>query len=59
MGSCHAVEKAVVRSGKAWISTTRLSEGKVEALRACVTSYRVTEEDLRALVDALGEAVGR
>jgi len=45
----------VVGSGRAWISTARLSNG-VTALRACITNYRTTETDLDDLVDALGQA---
>jgi len=45
----------VVRSGKAWISVCRLAGG-LSALRACITSYRTTADDLDALVDALEAA---
>jgi glutamate/tyrosine decarboxylase-like PLP-dependent enzyme len=49
------VAALVVRSGRAWISTARLSNG-VTALRACITNYRTTEADLDDLVDALRQA---
>jgi glutamate/tyrosine decarboxylase-like PLP-dependent enzyme len=51
--SVHAVERAVLESGEAWISSVRLGEPPLEALRACITSYRTGEEDLRALVRIL------
>jgi glutamate/tyrosine decarboxylase-like PLP-dependent enzyme len=45
----------VIASGQAWISTTRVGVGK-PVLRACITNYRTTSEDLKILVNALGEA---
>lgn len=50
-----AVAREVVASGEAWLSTTRLG-GERAALRACITSYRTSPEDVRALVRVLGEA---
>jgi glutamate/tyrosine decarboxylase-like PLP-dependent enzyme len=50
-----AVAREVVASGEAWLSTTRLG-GDRAALRACITSYRTSPEDVRALVRVLGEA---
>ncbi|HEX8071840.1 MAG TPA: aminotransferase class V-fold PLP-dependent enzyme [Pyrinomonadaceae bacterium] len=50
-----AVAAAVVSSGRAWLSTTRLSTGR-RVLRACVTNFRTEAEDVRALVQALNEA---
>jgi glutamate/tyrosine decarboxylase-like PLP-dependent enzyme len=49
------IARAVVLSGKAWISTTRLG-GSIEVLRACITNYRTGPQDLEALVEALNEA---
>jgi glutamate/tyrosine decarboxylase-like PLP-dependent enzyme len=49
------VAAAVVGSGEAWISTTRLGETG-PALRACITCYATAEPDLDALVAALGKA---
>ena len=51
----HAVAMQVVASGKAWISTTRLA-GSVPVLRACITNYRTTADDIAALMGALEEA---
>lgn len=42
----------LVESGRAWISMTRLAGG-MPVLRACITSYRTTEDDLDELVAAL------
>ncbi|MBI3843935.1 MAG: pyridoxal-dependent decarboxylase [Planctomycetes bacterium] len=49
-----AIVRDVVRRGRAWVSTTRL-RGE-PAIRACITSYRTTEEDLDVLVEELGAA---
>ena len=51
----HAVAMNVVGSGKAWISTTRLA-GSTPVLRACITNYRTTADDIEALIAALEEA---
>lgn len=48
------IVREVITSGKAWISTTRL-RGSVPVLRACITSYRTTSDDLRILLSALNE----
>lgn len=48
------IARRVVRSGKAWLSTTRL-RGDTPALRACITSYRTQPEDVDSLVALLGE----
>jgi aromatic-L-amino-acid decarboxylase len=37
----------------AWMSPVKLSNG-VHAVRACVTSFRTTEQDVRDVVDAMG-----
>lgn len=50
------VARAVVRSGRAWISPTVLADGR-RVLRACITSFRTEERDLDALVAALGLAL--
>lgn len=50
----QAVADAVVNEGSAWISTVQL-DGRL-AVRACVISHRTTDEDVGALVDALGRA---
>jgi glutamate/tyrosine decarboxylase-like PLP-dependent enzyme len=44
----------VVRSGRAWISTTVLG-GKRTVLRACITNYRTQESDVTALIDLLSK----
>ena len=56
-GRYEAVAAQVVASGKSWISTTRMVGRPV--LRACVTSYRTREPDLRTLVGTLSEARAR
>jgi glutamate/tyrosine decarboxylase-like PLP-dependent enzyme len=43
------VASDVQRAGKAWISPARLPDG-TPVLRACITNYRTTEDDIRALV---------
>jgi len=50
-----ALARAVVDSGRAWVSSVSLPGGR-SALRACITNYRTTETDVRALVDALSSA---
>lgn len=50
----EAIAAHVVESGRAWLSTTRLT-GIGPVLRACITSFETGEEDVRVLVDALGE----
>jgi glutamate/tyrosine decarboxylase-like PLP-dependent enzyme len=51
----HAVAMKVLGSGKAWISTTRLANS-MPVLRACITNYRTSAEDIAALIGALEEA---
>jgi len=51
----EATVREVIASGTAWISTTRL-RNRVPVLRACITSYRTNEDDLRILVSALNDA---
>jgi aromatic-L-amino-acid decarboxylase len=50
----RAIESYVVGSGKAWMSSVSL-RGKL-ALRACITSYESTADDVHALLDLLDEA---
>ncbi len=50
----EAIVRAVVGSGKAWISSTVLG-GSTPALRACITNYRTEPEDVDALVRDLAE----
>jgi glutamate/tyrosine decarboxylase-like PLP-dependent enzyme len=45
----------IVRSGQAWISTTRLG-GSIPVIRACITNYRTGRDDIAALVAALNNA---
>jgi glutamate/tyrosine decarboxylase-like PLP-dependent enzyme len=47
-----AMADAVVASGRAWVSVTRLG-ADVPAIRACITSFRTEESDLEALVETL------
>jgi glutamate/tyrosine decarboxylase-like PLP-dependent enzyme len=49
-----AVARAVVDSGDAWISTTRLASRNV--LRACITNYNTTADDIHALVELILKA---
>ncbi len=57
-GYLAAVASEIVNSGRAWISTTRLKD-QVPVLRACITNYRTSEEDVDALVDDLEWARSR
>ncbi|HEV2298035.1 MAG TPA: aminotransferase class V-fold PLP-dependent enzyme [Candidatus Acidoferrales bacterium] len=52
------IVREVVESGVAWISATRL-RGTEPALRACITNYRTSAEDIRLLVAALEKARGK
>ncbi len=45
----------VLSSGKAWISVTRFNPD-TPVLRACITNFRTTPEDVIALVDILNES---
>jgi aromatic-L-amino-acid decarboxylase len=49
-----SIAEEVVASGSAWISTVRL-QGRL-VLRACITSYETTDDDVEQLVDALNRA---
>ena len=49
------IARAVVASGRAWISTVRLAERQA-AIRACITNYRTGPADVDALVEALDQA---
>jgi glutamate/tyrosine decarboxylase-like PLP-dependent enzyme len=51
----NAILNAVLASGRAWLSTTRLGNGQ-HVLRACITNYRTDEDDVRALVAAVNGA---
>ena len=51
----HAIAMKIVASGQAWISTTLLNQSRT-VLRACITNFLTEEEDVAALVDALGTA---
>jgi glutamate/tyrosine decarboxylase-like PLP-dependent enzyme len=55
--TAHAVEKAVRASGEAWISSVRLGDPPLEALRACITGYRTKAADLEALTAVLTRVV--
>jgi aromatic-L-amino-acid decarboxylase len=50
----ETVAAQVVGRGRAWISTTTVA-GRT-TLRACITNYRTSKEDVDALVDELGKA---
>jgi glutamate/tyrosine decarboxylase-like PLP-dependent enzyme len=49
------IARTVAESGRAWISATRIGDGR-PVLRACITSYRATAEDVAVLVEALERA---
>ena len=51
----EAVAQEVVSSGEAWISVTRVRDD-MPVLRACITSFCATPEDILALVHALDAA---
>jgi aromatic-L-amino-acid decarboxylase len=51
------IEREVVASGAAWISSVELS-GRL-ALRACITSFESEDDDVDALLAALNDARGR
>ena len=53
--SLEAIAGAVVSSGRAWISMTRVGRAR-PVLRACVTNYRTGPDDVDALVEALDQA---
>jgi glutamate/tyrosine decarboxylase-like PLP-dependent enzyme len=48
------IEKAVLGSGKAWLSSVTL-DGHL-ALRACITSYETNADDVLSLLDLLADA---
>lgn len=48
------IERAVVASGEAWLSTVRLRSRL--CLRACVTSFETREADIDRLIELLDEA---
>jgi hypothetical protein len=49
------VAREVAEEGEAWISATKVGRGEA-VLRACITSYRTTPEDISVLVGALERA---
>src|SRR5690606_30415946 len=51
-----AVRDAIYARGNAWISEVQLT-GRERVLRACITSYETTPEDIVALTEELGVAV--
>jgi len=55
MEHLERLARAVVGSGRAWISTVQLA-GRMPALRACITNYRTGPDDVDALVAALDDA---
>ena len=50
------VAQHVVQGGRAWISPVKLAN-RPPCLRACITSWKTTPEDLDILVAALGDAL--
>lgn len=56
-GSCSArqIVDAVNGTGRAWLSDVTLT-GRGSVLRACVTSYRTNEDDVRVLMQELERA---
>lgn len=51
----NVLAREVVSSGEAWISTTLLA-ADLPVLRACITNYRTTEDDVHKLVSSLENA---
>ena len=47
------IASEVQRGGRAWISAAVLPDG-TPVLRACITNYRSTEDDVKSFVDDLG-----
>ena len=52
-----AILRETTATGEVWLSVTQLA-GYMPALRACVTSYRTTADDVIALVEMLNRARG-
>ncbi|HVR38770.1 MAG TPA: aminotransferase class V-fold PLP-dependent enzyme [Thermoanaerobaculia bacterium] len=50
--ACRSRADAIVARGNAWISPL-IREGRVPALRACVTNFETTREDVDVLLDEL------
>jgi hypothetical protein len=46
----------IVKSGEAWISTTLLA-GRETVLRACITNYRTSPQDIDDLIVSLRRAM--
>jgi len=57
--TAHTVEKAVLATGEAWISSVHLGEPPRAALRACITSYRTQGEDIEVLLDVLNRVLSQ
>ncbi|MGD8413159.1 MAG: aminotransferase class V-fold PLP-dependent enzyme [Candidatus Latescibacterota bacterium] len=55
MDRLSALSDVVVNSGRAWISTTRIG-GDVPVIRACVTNYATSADDVEALMSDLDAA---
>jgi glutamate/tyrosine decarboxylase-like PLP-dependent enzyme len=51
----EALTRAVLASGEAWISSIRINHDTA-ALRACITNFRTTSQDLDVLVQTLNQA---
>ena len=52
----RAVVERVQARGQAWVSEVLLA-GRTPAVRACITNYRTTSDDLVFLVEELGRAL--
>ncbi|HWW61644.1 MAG TPA: hypothetical protein VN181_09770, partial [Thermoanaerobaculia bacterium] len=50
--ACRARADAIVGRGRCWISPL-IREGRVPALRACITNFATTKEDVDVLIDEL------
>ena len=55
----RALAQAIVETGEAWITTTRLVAPKRCVLRASITSHKTKEGDLRQLVALLVESAAK
>lgn len=51
----RAVVGEIQRRGRAWVSEVSLA-ARVRAVRACITSFRTTDDDIEALVEELERA---
>ena len=56
LDACQKIVDAVIRSGKAWVSTILLGPAKRPAIRACITNFRTGPQHTDLLVEQLNRA---